>query len=84
MKRTSPGTGSPLEEALRNWRLLEARRRGVPAFRIFSDQTLRTIAQRRPSQAAELIAIPGIGQSAIEKYGRQIYRICQTPGEGHT
>jgi superfamily II DNA helicase RecQ len=83
MKRISVGTGSPVEEALRSWRLQEARRRGVPAFRIFSDQTLRAIAQTRPAKAAELIAIPGIGASAVEKYGRQIYRICQTAGEGH-
>lgn len=83
MKRTPAATESPVEEALRSWRLLEARRRGVPAFRIFSDQTLRAIAQRRPAKAADLIAIPGIGMSAVEKYGRQIYRICQTVGEGH-
>jgi DNA topoisomerase-3 len=29
------------EAALRDWRLAEARRRGVPAFRILSDRTLR-------------------------------------------
>jgi DNA topoisomerase-3 len=83
MKPAPAVTASPVEEALRSWRLLEARRRGVPAFRIFSDQTLRTIAQRRPAKAAELIAIPGIGMSAVEKYGRQIYQICQTAAEGH-
>jgi superfamily II DNA helicase RecQ len=41
----------------------------VPAFRIFNDQTLRAIAQRRPAKAAELLAVPGIGISAVEKYG---------------
>ena len=70
-----------MEEALRAWRLLEARRLGVPAFRIFSDQALRAIAQARPATAAELLAVPGIGLSAVEKYGRQIYRIL---GEGRT
>jgi superfamily II DNA helicase RecQ len=84
MKPTPAVTASPVEEALRSWRLLEARRRGVPAFRIFSDQTLRAIAQRRPAKAAELIAIPGIGASAVEKYGRHIYRICQTAGEAQS
>jgi len=84
MKRTPAATGSRVEEELRTWRLLEARRRGVPAFRIFNDQTLRVIAQRRPTKAAELIAVPGIGMNAVEKYGRQIYRICQTSSEGQT
>jgi DNA topoisomerase-3 len=72
-----PPAGAGIEEALRAWRLAEARRRGVPAFRIFTDQALRAIAETRPSTAAELIAIPGIGLSAVEKYGRQIYRILE-------
>src|SRR5262249_20089074 len=38
--------GSPkLEEALRAWRLSEARRRGVPAFRILTDAALTAIAE---------------------------------------
>jgi superfamily II DNA helicase RecQ len=80
-KRTAPVADAGVEEALRAWRLLEARRLGVPAFRIFSDQALRAIAQARPATAAELLAVPGIGLSAVEKYGRQIYRIL---GEGRT
>jgi DNA topoisomerase-3 len=84
MKRTPAAMESRVEEALRTWRLLEARRRGVPAFRIFSDLTLSAIAQRRPAKAAELLAVPGIGISAVEKYGRQIYRICQNLEEGQT
>jgi DNA topoisomerase-3 len=84
MKRTPAAMESRVEEALRTWRLLEARRRGVPAFRIFSDLTLSAIAQRRPAKAAELLAVPGIGISAVEKYGRQIYRICQILEEGQT
>src|SRR5260370_33156420 len=79
MKGAAAAAESRLEEALRSWRLLEARRRGVPAFRIFNDQALRAIAQRRPIKAAELLAIPGMGISSVEKYGQQIYRICQNP-----
>jgi DNA topoisomerase-3 len=77
MKRAPVAADSRVEEALRTWRLLEARRRGVPAFRIFNDQALRAIAQTRPATAAELLAVPGIGISAVEKYGRQIYRILE-------
>jgi superfamily II DNA helicase RecQ len=66
---------SQLEAALRAWRLAEAKQRGVPAFRIFSDQVLRALLSRRPATARELLAIPGIGISTVEKYGAQIYRI---------
>jgi superfamily II DNA helicase RecQ len=84
MKRAPVAAESRLEAALRSWRLLEARRRGVPAFRIFSDQTLRAIAQRRPGKPAELLAVPGIGMNSVDKYGREIYRICQIPEKGQT
>jgi superfamily II DNA helicase RecQ len=82
-KRVPKGTDTGLEEALRAWRLSEARRRSVPAFRIFSDQALRAIAEARPASAAELLAIPGIGISTVEKYGRHIYRILEEAGYGN-
>jgi DNA topoisomerase III len=66
---------SRIEDALRLWRLAEAKRRGVPAFRIFSDQVLKAVAAKRPATAAELLAIPGLGISTVEKYGAQIYRL---------
>ena len=69
-----------MAEALRAWRLAEARKLGVPAFRILTDKTLHEIVERRPSTAAELLAISGIGIRAVEKYGRQIYRILETHG----
>jgi superfamily II DNA helicase RecQ len=79
-KRGPARDDSRVEAALRAWRLGEARKRGVPAFRIFSDKTLLAIAERRPATAAELLAIPGIGLNAIEKYGQQIYRILEQAG----
>jgi DNA topoisomerase-3 len=47
----------------------------VPAFRIFSDKVLEAMATTRPETAAELLAIPGIGISIVEKYGAQLYRL---------
>jgi superfamily II DNA helicase RecQ len=64
-----------IEDALKKWRLAEAKRLGVPAFRILSDRALRALAVNRPSTAAELLATPGIGIATVEKYGHQFYRI---------
>jgi superfamily II DNA helicase RecQ len=64
-----------LEATLKEWRLKEARRLNIPAFRIFSDQVLRALAARRPATAAELLSIPGVGISTVEKYGAQLYRM---------
>jgi len=74
------GSDSGIEDALCAWRLAEARRRGVPAFRILSDQALRAIATRRPETARELLAIPGIAITTVEKYAGQFYRILQKGG----
>ena len=66
---------SRIEKALRAWRLEEARRRGIPAFRILTDKVLRDIAITHPATSDELLAIPGIGMSTVEKYGPSIHRI---------
>jgi DNA topoisomerase-3 len=72
----SPAAGeSGLEERLRTWRLKEAQKLGVPAFRIFSDQTLRALAAKRPASLRELLSVPGIGVSTAEKHGAQLFRI---------
>ena len=64
-----------VEEALRKWRLGEAKKQGVPAFRILSDKTLLSIAGIRPVDEEELLTISGIGAKAVERYGAQILRI---------
>lgn len=66
---------SRVEDALRSWRLREAKRRGVPAFNIFSDKVLTAIASARPGTARELLSINGIGMHTVEKYGAHIFRI---------
>lgn len=76
-KRLEGGPNTRIEEVLRTWRLEEARLRGVPAFRIFSDKVLRAIANRRPATLQDLRAISGMGISTVEKYGAQIHNILQ-------
>jgi DNA topoisomerase III len=66
---------SKAEVLLRDWRKAHAKKLGVPAFRIMSDRVLVAIAEDHPRSAAELLAIPGIGIKAVEKYAAQIYRI---------
>jgi superfamily II DNA helicase RecQ len=70
-----PERQARLEQALRAWRLTEAKRRKMPAFRIFGDQTLRNIASACPTTDSALLAVPGIGMATVEKYGAQIYHL---------
>ena len=64
-----------VEQALRTWRLSEAKRRNIPAFRIFGDRALRSIATACPQNDAELLVVSGIGMSIVKKYGARIYRL---------
>jgi DNA topoisomerase-3 len=56
-------------EALREWRLAEAHRRRVPAFRIFTDRVLGAIAATRPRDGEALQRIPGVGPKLAARYG---------------
>jgi len=59
--------GSLVETALRSWRSQEAKKRGIPAFRILTDRTLVGIARARPADEDELLAISGIGPALLKK-----------------
>jgi ATP-dependent DNA helicase RecQ len=81
-KRASSGTppvasGDPLFEALRLWRRGIAQGQGVPAYVVADDRTLGGIAVRRPGSVEELLEVPGMGRSRVERYGDDILRIVQ-------
>jgi superfamily II DNA helicase RecQ len=69
-----------LEQALRVWRLAEAKKLAVPAFAIFSDKTLHAIAASRPVTGEELLAVYGMGLSKVDKYGADVFRIVRSHG----
>lgn len=56
-------------ENLRRWRKQKAQELDVPAFVVFSDQTLKQLALKNPQSLDELGSIYGIGESKIEKFG---------------
>ncbi|HVY95075.1 MAG TPA: HRDC domain-containing protein, partial [Bryobacteraceae bacterium] len=62
---------------LKEWRKAQAKKQGVPPFRIMADKTLMAIAEEQPSNLAELMAISGIGLKTVEKYGAQIYKVLE-------
>lgn len=60
---------SDLFEALRGLRRTLAQERGVPAFVILGDATLREIAMRRPTTIKLLRTVQGIGESKSREFG---------------
>ena len=69
------GDEAALFERLRAWRLEEARRRRVPAFRILSDRTLAAICRARPADDEELLEVAGIGPALLKKFGRKVLAV---------
>lgn len=57
---------------LKAWRLDTAKEQNVPAYVVFTDNTLIAIAELRPEDEAALIAIPGIGARKLEQYGPDV------------
>ena len=64
-----------LWEALRAWRLDEARRQELPPYVIFHDATLIEVARRRPASLDALADIPGIGRSKLDRYGAALLAV---------
>lgn len=60
------------------WRLTEARRAGIPAFRVLHDRTLVAIAAARPQDEAALLAVPGFGPALLKRHGRRILALCRS------
>jgi ATP-dependent DNA helicase RecQ len=58
-----------LFEGLRELRKRLAERDQVPPFVVFSDATLAEMAARRPRDSESFLAINGVGQRKLERYG---------------
>ncbi|MFG3233464.1 ATP-dependent DNA helicase UvrD2 [Streptomyces antibioticus] len=65
-----------LYERLREWREVQARNNGQPAFCVFTDRTLMAIAESVPEEAGELARIPGVGVRKLNRYGAEVLALC--------
>ncbi|MEM1106713.1 MAG: DNA helicase RecQ [Pseudomonadota bacterium] len=63
------GRDQALFDALRSWRLGEAKTRGVPPYVIFHDRTLAAIACERPASLGALRGVSGVGEKKVERFG---------------
>ncbi|GFG97374.1 ATP-dependent DNA helicase UvrD2 [Mycobacterium timonense] len=62
---------------LKAWRLDVAKEQKVPAYVVFTDNTLIAIAELRPGDDEALIAIPGIGARKLEQYGPDVLELVR-------
>ncbi|NNU49685.1 DNA helicase RecQ [Rhizobium sp. WYCCWR 11279] len=68
-KSALSGADGTLFEALRAERMAIAKSLGVPPYVVFPDTTLIAFATEKPRSRKELLAISGVGQAKLERYG---------------
>ncbi|MBD1387980.1 DNA helicase RecQ [Neiella sp. HB171785] len=67
----------PLFQRLRGVRKTLADRDGVPPYVVFSDATLVEMAEQKPTNDSQLLAISGVGRTKLAKYGDEfLTAIC--------
>jgi len=64
-------------DSLRALRTRLAREQNVPAYVVFSDRTLVELATHRPTTAAAMREIHGIGDTKLERYGAAFLAILE-------
>jgi ATP-dependent DNA helicase RecQ len=69
------GPQAELFELLRGVRAILASENGVPAYVIFHDATLIQMAVAQPQTASEMLALNGIGQAKLERYGEAFLEV---------
>ncbi len=66
-----------LFQILRKKRIELARKRGVPAYIIFSDKTLRDIAAKKPTTKEAFSSIYGVGENKLKSYAEIFINIIK-------
>jgi ATP-dependent DNA helicase RecQ len=72
------GAGSDeLLAELKQVRTKLARAADLPAYIIFSNATLNDMARRRPKDEKEFLAVSGVGQVKLERYGKEFLAVIK-------
>lgn len=53
-----------------------AKQEGVPAYIVFSDKVLVDLSDKLPQTNEEMLAINGVGEAKLEKYGEEFLELC--------
>jgi len=72
----SSGANAGLVATLRAWRLSEAKKKHLPAFRILTNRALLAIAEARPRNAEALRSVSGVGKKVLQTYSSELVRLC--------
>lgn len=71
------GLNTELYDGLKAVRTYFAKKRGVPAYVIFSDATLVNMCKKMPVTSAEFLSVNGVGYTKLEKYGQTFMNVIK-------
>jgi ATP-dependent DNA helicase RecQ len=78
------GVDRELFDALRGLRREVAAERGVPAYIVFGDATLREMSRQRPSTLAGMLEVRGVGQQKLSDFGQRFLDGITTHCRAHS
>lgn len=78
----APDANSDLRDFLREWRRVEAKRLGIPAFIVMHDTSIEELCRIQPTTLAALRRVYGFGERKTEAYGPQILMALKKFREG--
>jgi ribonuclease D len=78
---TEPLTGEQqrLLQQLKGWRMEQARRDRLPAYMVCHDRTLELIARSRPASIDALLAVHGLGEAKVKRFGATLLAALGAP-----
>lgn len=81
-QRAVSQTVDPLFLQLRQLRKSIATEENLPPYAVFNDATLQEMALQRPSSEQALLAISGIGQRKLARFGQRFLHLIATQSPG--
>ena len=82
-KKTLPGYDQELFERLRILRKKLADQQGVPPYVVFGDASLAEMSATQPRDSQSFLAINGVGERKLERYGDEFLDTIQTYSESN-
>jgi len=83
-RRAAAAPSGPYDQelfaTLKELRTALAQEEGVPPYIIFSDRSLREMAAAWPKDEASMLAVHGVGQSKMERYGAKFLEAIRAAG----
>jgi superfamily II DNA helicase RecQ len=71
------GEAQAIFDEIRRWRAQACKREGLPPYLICTNRQMAEIARSRPSTAAGLLSIHGLGEAKVKRWGEEVLAVVR-------